>query len=327
MATQKSAFPQRALEMGKRLWHRYLLHGSVEDIEDILDYLVDDLVIVGTGRHEMYQSKEAFGLGFMAERAEVGGTEFEIIDEWYEVQSITDDVCMVYGTVWIREKESVGKHIFVEMGSRFTMTCRETAEGMKIYNVHQSIPYVDQADGEYYPKTLSLVAEEALEKNRHLERRVELDAMTELLNRMHMELRVTEALREQSGTFFMLDLDDFKTVNDTLGHVAGDEVIRAFADLMRQCFGGEGILGRLGGDEFAVWLAGEDRPEVDRLAGQVLAGCQDISRRFGIPFSCSIGLAHGTQGRAEFNDLYRRADGALYRAKRGKKGTICWEKS
>lgn len=70
--------------------------------------------------------------------------------------------------------------------------------------------------------------------------------MTELLNRMYMEKRVTEGLDRQGGTFFMLDLDDFKLVNDTLGHLAGDGVIRSFAELMRRVFPTEAVLGRLG---------------------------------------------------------------------------------
>lgn len=327
MAAGREGFERRAVETVKKLWRIYLLGAKGEaDSETVLSYLADDLVVIGTGQHEFYQTKEAFGLGLMEDQAEAGSKEFEIIDEWYEAQPITEDVCMVYGTVWIRERESVGKAVFVEMDSRFSILCRDSDAGIQVCNVHQSMPYMDQAEGEYYPKSISLLAEEAIEKSRKLERRVELDSMTELLNRMHMEKRVTEGLDRQGGTFFMLDLDDFKLVNDTLGHLAGDGVIRSFAELMRRVFPTEAVLGRLGGDEFAAWVpGGDDRAAAEALADRVLEGCLGISAQYLIRFSCSIGLAHGARGSADFNALYRRADRALYRAKRGVKGVACWE--
>lgn len=325
MRMAEQSFPQRALETVKRLWHIYLMSTNPDEMEMLLGYLPEDLVVIGTGRHEFYQSREAFGIGLMADQVEAGTAEFELIDEWYEAQPITDDVCVIYGTVWVREKESTGKTVYVEMDSRFSVVCRDTGRGMEICNIHQSIPYVDQAEGEYYPKTISVVAEEAIEKSRNLEHRVQLDAMTELLNRVFMESQVANAMRDGSGTFLMMDLDNFKYINDTLGHLSGDAVIIAFAQLLREIFGSKAILGRLGGDEFAAWMCGENTDDAERLADVLLEKSWEIGKRFGIPFSCSIGLTYAPKDTVDFNTLYQRADRALYRAKHGHKGIYCRE--
>ena len=323
MSKVTSEFMVACVETVKRLWHLYLLGGDAQEADEVIGHLPEDVVVIGTGRHELYKSREAFGLGMMAEHAEAGDTEFEIIDEWYEPLYVTEDVCLVYGRAWVREKESLGKTVYIEMDSRFSVLCRKGPAGVEVCHVHQSIPYADQQEGEYYPKTMSLLAEEAIEKTRTLERRVELDALTELLNRVFLEQRVAQALAEEEGTFLMLDLDDFKGINDTLGHPTGDGVIRDLARLMRQVFGPDAILGRLGGDEFAAWVKG-DGAVAEGLARALLDGFAALGTRYGTDLGCSVGLAHAEAGETDFNSLYRRTDEALYRAKGAGKGKVCW---
>lgn len=315
----------KAPEAVKRFWHIYLLSKNPEEIETLIKRLREDLVVIGTGRHEIYQSLEAFNHGLTKEQAELDALDFEIIDEWYEVQPISNDVCVVYGAIWIREKESVGKTVFIEVESRFSVVCRLTESGFLVCNIHQSIPHIDQADGEFYPKTISLLAEEALEKNRKLERRIELDPMTELLNRISIEKRVSQALCKQDGTFLIFDLDDFKSINDSLGHFTGDQVICAFTQLLRDIAEPDVILGRMGGDEFAAWIGGDsDILRTEQLSSTLLSRCGEIGRAFGLDFNCSIGMYHADADTVDFNTLYRQADLALYRAKREGKGTARW---
>ena len=269
-------------------------------------------MVFGTGHHELYESREAFVAGMMADQVEARDITFEILDEWYAVQTVTDDVCVVYGTIWVRERETAGKAAFVEMDSRFTVVCRDTPRGVEICNVHHSMPYLEQGDGEYYPKTLAGLAEEALRRTAALEHRVELDSMTELYNRAGAERHIARAMAEEDGVFFMLDLDDFKAVNDTLGHPQGDRVIRGFADLLRQVFGPGGIVGRMGGDEFAVWAGGLDRKAAEARFAALAEGCGVLSGRIGAAFCCSAGCAQAGPGGESFAGLYGRADRALY---------------
>jgi diguanylate cyclase (GGDEF)-like protein len=151
------------------------------------------------------------------------------------------------------------------------------------------------------------------------------DPLTKLANRSVMQDRVTQALlrRERSGdgvSVIMLDVDDFKLVNDTLGHQAGDALLVAAAERLRACVRREDTVARVGGDEFGVLVTGVGRSDTDadRLAERILEA-------FGVPFtlagrevpvSVSIGIAHSSDAVADEDTLVRNADMALYAAKR-----------
>jgi diguanylate cyclase (GGDEF)-like protein len=123
----------------------------------------------------------------------------------------------------------------------------------------------------------------------------------------------------------LIDLDRFKEVNDTLGHPAGDELIREFSLRLSQHLRGSDSIGRLGGDEFAILLRelhGDD---------EVVAFCERILQSATTPFQVSgakatvgvsIGIADATTAGVERSELMRRADIALYAAKRG--GRNCY---
>ncbi len=148
------------------------------------------------------------------------------------------------------------------------------------------------------------------------------DAVTGLLSRRAFERELEEATpqrrRGDRGTLVVFDLDNFKDVNDTWGHAAGDEVLRHAASLVRQTLRADDVLARLGGDEFAALLRGAGREDAERVTAAALAAL-----RTGVPspdgrqrarVSASAGLAEISFG-AEAADLLAQADAALYDAK------------
>src|SRR5581483_9052415 len=101
---------------------------------------------------------------------------------------------------------------------------------------------------------------------RELRRLADQDALTGLLNRRGFLDGVQRELRrmqraEERGALLSLDLDNFKQVNDSAGHAAGDRVLRATADVLRQRLRATDVVGRLGGDEFAALLLDVDEPQ------------------------------------------------------------------
>lgn len=113
----------------------------------------------------------------------------------------------------------------------------------------------------------------------------------------------------------LLDLDRFKTINDTFGHAAGDEALRAFGRLLRESVRGSDVCGRVGGEEFAVVLPHTDLEQALVVAEKLRAACARLAidapeGRFGI--TVSIGVAHGPD---DFETLLRLADAAMYEAK------------
>ncbi len=317
-------FETRAMEKVKNIWRLYMLNQEPEQLAQALTALPQDIRVIGTGRHEIYEDKQAFLQGMMADQVEARDIDFEILDEWYNVQPVTGDTCVVYGTIWVREKAATGKKVFVEMDSRFSIVCRDGPAGVEICNIHHSMPYLEQKDSEFYPKTLSNLAEEAMRKTAALERRAETDGLTELYNRVAAERYIAEAMAAEPGVFYMLDLDCFKAVNDTLGHPKGDWVIQRFAQLLQDVFGPGAILCRMGGDEFAVWFGRIGREAAEALFASLVERCGALAGAIGVPFCCSAGACEAGPSTEGFAALYQRADQALYQAKARGKGRLEW---
>lgn len=171
------------------------------------------------------------------------------------------------------------------------------------------------------------------EKREHDEllERTHKDAMTGLLNKYMTEEAISEKLknRDESESFAMLviDLDDFKAVNDRYGHICGDGVLQVISDRLKMQFRRGDVIGRIGGDEFAIFFAFDgDRETVEqrsKAALQILR--QPISyENQRIACSTSIGVACCPDDGVEFSELYRLADRALYRAKEFGKDSCCF---
>ena len=329
MVQQYSAFHIKAMEKVRRLWHIYIVNLEHGELEKELSSLPEDLLMIGTGRHELYKSLDEFAAGMTEDQLEARDIQFELQDEWYDVREITDDVCVVFGSIWVREKVTPGKVILVDMeGSRFTVVCRKVDEDVEICSIHHSMPYIDQGEDEYYPKTLASLANEAVKKSKVLERRVEMDHMTELYNRVYMEWHVSQVIKKEAGYFFVMDLDGFKNVNDSMGHLAGDKVIQEFARLLREISDPSSILGRMGGDEFAMWDSSVScSEEAEERFSALAEGCRELSDSLGVHVSCSAGIAVSFRTGEDFSSLYQRADRALYHAKSRGKGCFCWAHS
>ena len=154
------------------------------------------------------------------------------------------------------------------------------------------------------------------------------DTLTGLANRQRMRLMLDQTLAQAASSYrgaglLLLDLDRFKAVNDTLGHQAGDALLKQVAQRLGAAVGEAGIVGRLGGDEFQVLLPGEAR--ADRLAELCRAIIADLSRPYVIGGSsatigCSIGIAVAPTDGADAETLVRNADLALYAAKGAGRG-------
>ncbi|MGH8973658.1 MAG: EAL domain-containing protein [Acidimicrobiia bacterium] len=154
------------------------------------------------------------------------------------------------------------------------------------------------------------------------------DPLTNLANRALLNDRLEHALARQARSggllgMIMLDLDDFKAINDSLGHRAGDELLVSVADRLRACTREADTLARLGGDEFAILLEDlHDPAEAVSVTERVL---EALSARFffegqSFPVSASLGLALAGADAATLDDVIRDADVAMYLTKNSAKG-------
>ena len=161
-----------------------------------------------------------------------------------------------------------------------------------------------------------------LELKRQMRVQASTDPLTGLLNRRAFDLRMEaeHAIAEQSGQSFslaLIDLNDFKPINDSYGHATGDLLLCEVARRLLEACGHEGQVARMGGDEFAVLVPVQStmKREViaDRLLGALVRPCEIGEHR--IPISAGVGVAHWPKDAGSISGLLEIADHALYAAK------------
>jgi diguanylate cyclase (GGDEF)-like protein len=145
------------------------------------------------------------------------------------------------------------------------------------------------------------------------------DALTGLPNRALFVDRARGSLVERGNRTIVLflDLDDFKSVNDTLGHIAGDELLVAVAERVRACLRPGDTAARLGGDEFGVLLEGAFDGDAEEVAGRLVDAMRAPFSLHGrdVHVHASIGIASGANGAESADELLTQADVAMYSAK------------
>ncbi|WP_425491052.1 EAL domain-containing protein [Novosphingobium flavum] len=162
----------------------------------------------------------------------------------------------------------------------------------------------------------------------HATRLAHYDSLTGLANRLQMSKSLEKVLNARAAehracAVFLLDLDRFKQVNDTLGHPAGDSLLKQVANRLERVVGTPGRVGRLGGDEFQVIIPGRlEREELGRLAQRVISTLSEPYQIDGhrVVIGVSVGIALAPDDGVTSEAIIRNADLALYAAKDGGRG-------
>ncbi len=158
----------------------------------------------------------------------------------------------------------------------------------------------------------------------------ETDALSQLSNRYYGEKMIDEALaNKKAGLFAIIDLDEFKSINDTYGHITGDEAIAKVAKILKENLQKDDVIMRLGGDEFAVYSAHAHKKEDAEETVQALFEIANKLRLDGaddkLIICASVGVAYyDGVSPSSFDALYREADKKLYEAKSKGGNAICY---
>jgi diguanylate cyclase (GGDEF)-like protein len=245
---------------------------------------------------------EMFGVS--TEVVKPGCTMQDLLNHRKEIGSFTGDVDEYCSTMF--RKLSLGK-IF--------QTILDAADGRSIQVSYRPLP-----DGGWVT-----TLEDITERRRAEERITHLahyDALTDLPNRalFHDQLKrqlARMAPGEQLAVLY-IDIDEFKSVNDTLGHLIGDELLKSVAVTLGRCVGATDFVARLGGDEFAVvQTAVKTADEVSDLVTRVLDAIREPYECLGhqVTTDASIGIALAPQHGADLDQILKNADMAMYAAK------------
>lgn len=213
-------------------------------------------------------------------------------------------------------------------GVRQTISRHRTADG-RLLDV---VEYASEIMVRNRPATLSTIVDitERKRAEAHVTFLAHHDPLTGVYNRtvFTRELEAAAGVLARGGNGFaaiLIDLDDFKTVNDTFGHAIGDALLVEVTSRFRKALRKSDVVARLGGDEFAILLPAVESPtEVETLAGRILQEIADIQEIDGVQLAvrASIGCALAPHDANETDELLKCADLALYRAKHAGKGTV-----
>ena len=159
--------------------------------------------------------------------------------------------------------------------------------------------------------------------NTQLQNMADTDVLTGLLSRRafinRMKRILSRAQHDNTAlSFLVLDIDNFKNINDTYGHFTGDELLKKYADVMKGCFRTEDMIGRLGGEEFAIAISNIDNAVAVKVAERLRCEIENVTILCNdkpVSTTISIGIADLHQNVNGYETLFREADAALYRAK------------
>ena len=204
---------------------------------------------------------------------------------------------------------------------------KKACEELKRCAGTQFDPYIVDAFLQiHYPEMASeadakIAGNRALMSLRRLEESIRLDPMTGLLNRTAFQNECQQQLFDENSRFLlmMIDVDNFKTFNDTFGHPNGDILLKKLAEALEKCAKNDGLAGRLGGDEFCCMLCLEPDISLEGIYKKASLIFEEICRNIAdLPASPTIsaGAVCSSHCSITFQELYTAADNKLYAAKR-----------
>jgi diguanylate cyclase (GGDEF)-like protein len=245
-------------------------------------------------------------------------------------RQFTDLLSVESGSETFEERKTLGFHL----SARFPFSDVIVRAGAD-EDIHWSLsgnPVFDERGRFLGFRGIGTDLTEQRRSEQEITRLARFDSLTGLPNRAMMRQTLEEALRNaahrQKGcSLFLIDLDRFKNVNDTLGHPIGDALLRQVSERLKSVMGEHGQVGRLGGDEFKAVLPGTvDIGLLESLARTLI---EQVSRPYNIEghrvlIGASVGVAIGDPGRANADSMVRDADLALYAAKAAGRGQHCF---
>ncbi len=307
---------EKLLKQTEQLWKQYVLAKDDEFVEGIREIFSPDCVIIGTGRHEVYMNLDQFVDAAVREVREHDDIHFQFRDFWCEGMYVTPEVIQVFGGLYIWW-ESRDQHVYINMDSRFSILYKKEEQVWKIIHLHQSMPNTEQADGEYYPKSLAEQVRESQDTLQIFRLMAERDSLTNLMN--FGAFQKYFASHSICCTWlFVMDIDKFKRINDTHGHLVGNTVLKTMAHVLEETVRSFDLVCRLGGDEFVVLCSGfHSKNDADRFVKRLEGRLKEaMGSQLGWS-GVSVGMTQVLTNES-LEDALARADADLYRHKRQK---------
>ena len=304
-------------KLTEELWRGFFSKEWEEIKEKIIEWVAPECVIIGTGSHEFYTGLDGFLYSFADEMADRNDVEFHFERINCNQMQLDSDTYLVYGNFYVSGVSS-DMTVLINMDSRFTFIFHKIGGKWKIVHIHQSVPNQEQSDGEYYPKTLMKQVQELQSVNEEMAELVQKDCLTGLDN--FRAFCNNWEKRSEYGWFFVLDLDHFKEVNDTYGHLAGNEVLTGMGKVFFSTVRENDLLCRMGGDEFLIFCSEmKDKTDATEFAQRLISNIRKAGKLKPYWTTVSIGAAEVTP-EMSIETALENADKSLYAVKKTMRG-------
>ncbi len=205
----------------------------------------------------------------------------------------------------------------------------QNPQGEYIWHSLSLVPLLDEK-GKQTEKAIGFLEDinDIVTHTKFLTEKSEIDALTGIYNKGTTEYKIKEIIEnsneEDFHALFIIDIDNLKTLNDTLGHQIGDKAIKDVANILKKLFRQDDVIGRVGGDEFFVFM--KHANSKDQIIQKAEMICNKLNRTYknkekSVGISASIGVSIYPKEATKFEKLYKNADLALYDAKQNGKST------
>ena len=276
--------------------------------QDLLGRL-EDPVFVKNNRHQWIFTNEAFET-LVGNHALVGKTDADILPADQVEKFYAGDDQVIDSQSSLTQEEEIGEGCYA-LVKKIPITLPDGSPGL--FGIIFDI-------SEYRKVQLEV------EKLRLAKVQARTDPLTGLANRRHLEQYYSELLKDERSAMqprgvLHIDLDYFKEINDSKGHLAGDAVLVHLSDTLRACVRTQDFIARIGGDEFVVVVNGCSAVLLENVAQRIINLLKEPAELENEPYilSVSVGMAYDTDGKT-LNQMLKAADIALYRAKHNGRG-------
>lgn len=306
---------ENAAELTRWMVHKHYCENDVEAVIALMD---DDILWTGAGENEFAAGKTIVSGIFRTFAGKV--PKCSISDEEYHVLQVAPETFLCSGRMWIATDAST--QISLRVHQRITTMFRWVQGQLRCCHIHISNPYEDMVDGDVgFPSKIAqesfqYLQEQIATQKQKIDEQVEQlrqvsykDGLTGLYNRNKFnQILKTEAADGGIGLgVACFDLNELKQINDQMGHIAGDDLIRGTADQIRRIF--EGKAYRIGGDKFVVIDDTLEEREFQAAVQAVKRGLEAVQ------ISCAVGSSW-RRSHCSVEEQYEEADRQMYQEKR-----------
>lgn len=271
---------------------------------------------------------ETFPSGIMGGFLETGFPLYTINDRMLKILGYTYEEMLaatdekMINVIYEDDRERVEREIYEQFREKgeYEIQYRAVGKGGRIILVNDiGKKIVSESGRDALLSVITDITEQA-ERERLLAEEAARDSLTSLYNRKHVRKLIEESFRQGSGgVLYICDIDRFKFVNDTRGHVVGDDVLRKISVIMKKHAEKSALIGRLGGDEFILYFPRDIEPvESKRIMEAIQEEFRVCMNEFVPGLNISLSVGGAVRKEEDLDTLYSHADQALYQAKQNR---------